>query len=66
MTYKDFIEAIREQADFIEASVKESQVVNLNDEMASDDTVLFMYEDCVGELMDNVTGDHGHTITREA
>jgi len=66
MTYKDFIEAIRDQADFLEATVKESQVINLNDEMATDDTILFAYEDCVGELMDNVTGIHGHTITQEA
>jgi hypothetical protein len=45
--------------------VKESQVINLNDEMAQDDTVLFAYEDIVGEFMDNVTGIYGHTIAQE-
>jgi len=64
MTYKEFIESVREQADIIEAIVKESQVINLSDEMADDDTILFSYEGLVEELIDNVTGLYGHTIVR--
>lgn len=66
MTYREFIEAIREQADFIEQVVKDSQVIELTDEMGEDDTIVMAYEDCVGEFMDNVTGLHGHTIERRA
>ncbi len=66
MTYRNFIRGIREQAQFLENLVKESQVINLGDEMGEDDTILFAYEDGVEEFMDNVTGLHGHTIERRA
>jgi hypothetical protein len=62
MTYKDFIESIREQADYIERFIKDSQIVKLNDELSEDDTILDLYEDCVEELMANATGKYGWHI----
>lgn len=62
MTYREFIRGIRAQADTIEAIVKVSQVINLNDEMGEDDTIVSEYEMEVEEFMDNVTGRHGHVI----
>lgn len=64
MTYKQFIEAIREQANTIEAHVENSQVIKLSDEMEEEDTILFAYEDLVEEFLDNVTGKYGHTVER--
>ena len=66
MTYREFIQGVRDQADFLEQLVKNSQVINMGDEMGEDDTILFAYEDGVEEFMDNVTGLHGHTIERRA
>jgi hypothetical protein len=62
MTYKQFIEDMRDQANNLENLVKESQVINMGDEMAEDDTLLEVYTDGVEELMDNITGVHGHTL----
>jgi len=66
MTYKQFIQAIHEQAEIIQAMVEESQVIDLNEEMAEDDTIIMFYEEGVEEFMDNVTGLHGHVIERRA
>ncbi len=62
MTYREFIRGIREQAQFIENLVKESQVINLGDEMGEADTIIMAYTDGVEEFLDNVTGVHGHTV----
>ena len=62
MTYREFIKAIREQADFLENAVKTSQVITINSEVAEDDTILFAYQGLVEELVDNVTGVYGHTV----
>lgn len=62
MTYRDFIEGIRDQADFIERVVVDSQVIHLDDEMGEDDTIVMAFVDGVEEFMDNVTGVHGHTL----
>lgn len=62
MTYRDFIRGIREQAQFLENLVKESQVINMGDEMGEDDTIVMAYTDGVEEFLDNVTGIHGHTV----
>lgn len=66
MTYKQFIEDVREQAAFLTQLVKDSQVIDLNEEIGEDDTFLDVYQDGVEELLDNVTGIHGHTIRRPA
>jgi hypothetical protein len=58
---------MRDQADFLTQLAKDSQVINLNDEIGEDDTFfLDAYIDGVEELMDNATGDHGHVVTRRA
>jgi len=62
MTYREFINDIRSQADYLEQVVKESQLIKLDDEMALDDTLLFDYEETVEEFIDNITGIHGHVI----
>jgi hypothetical protein len=62
MTYKEFIQGVRDQADFLEQLVKDSQVVNMTDELGEDDTIIMAYEEGVEEFMDNVTGVHGHII----
>ncbi len=62
MTYREFIRGIREQAQFLENIVKESQVINLGDEMGEDDTIVMAYVDGVEEFLDNVTGEYGHTV----
>ena len=49
MTYKQFIQGVRDQADFLEQSVKDSQVINLRDEMGEDDTIIMTYESMVEE-----------------
>jgi len=64
MTYKQFIEDMRDQAAFLEQLVKDSQVIDLHEEVASDDTFLDVYSDGVEELLDNATGVHGHYIDR--
>jgi hypothetical protein len=61
MTYKQFIEDMRDQADFLEQLVKDSQVIDLKNEIGEDDTFLDVYKDGVEELIDNATGVHGHT-----
>lgn len=66
MTYKEFIQGVRDQADFLEQLVKDSQIIELNDELGEDDTILLAYEEGVEEFMDNVTGRHGHVITWRA
>jgi hypothetical protein len=66
MTYKEFVEDMRDQADFLEQLAKDSQVIELRDEIGEDDTFLDVYKDGVEELMDNATGDHGHVVTRRA
>lgn len=62
MTYKEFIQGVRDQADFLEQLVIDSQIIALRDEMAEDDTIVMAYEEGVEEFMDNVTGVHGHII----
>ena len=62
MTYRQFIKAVRNDVDFLERMVRDSQVINFNDEMGEDDTFLDVYRDGVKELMDNATGVHGHTV----
>lgn len=64
MTYKEFIEDMREQADILKQLVKHSQMINLNDEIGEDDTFLDVYKDGVEELMDNATGEHGHSVEK--
>jgi len=64
MTYKEFIEGIRDGADCLEHAVRTSQVINLDDEMGEDDTIVFAYEQDVCEFLDNITGVHGHKVTR--
>jgi hypothetical protein len=66
MTYKQFIQGVRDQADFLEQLVKDSQVINMNEELGKDDAIIMAFEDGVEEFMDNVTGLHGHTIGRRA
>ena len=66
MTYKQFIEDMRDQADFLEQLAKDSQVIDLKDEIGEDDTFLDVYKDGVEELIDNATGVHGHTVERRA
>jgi hypothetical protein len=66
MTYKQFIDDMHDQADILAQFVKNSQVINLHDEIGEDDTFLDAYQDGVEELMDNATGIHGHTIRRPA
>jgi len=66
MTYKEFIQGVRDQADFLEQLVKDSQIINMNDELGEDDTIIMAFEDGVEEFMDNVTGLHGHVIERRA
>jgi hypothetical protein len=66
MTYKQFIKAIHEQAEILQAMVEESQVISMRCEMAEDDTMIMAYEEAVEEFMDNVTGLHGHVIERRA
>ena len=66
MTYKQFIQGVRDQADFLEQLVKDSQIINMNEELGEDDTIIMAFEDGVEEFMDNVTGLHGHTIERRA
>jgi hypothetical protein len=63
LTYAEFIQDIRNQANHLEEIVKTSQVISLSDNLASDDTLLFDYEELVEELLDNATGVHGHVIT---
>lgn len=62
MTYKQFIKDMREQADLLEALVKDSQLISMRDEIAEDDSFLDAYASAVEELVDNATGLHGHTI----
>ena len=62
MTYKQFIEDMRDQADFLEQLAKDSQVIELRDEIGEDDTFLDVYKDGVEELLDNATGVHRHTV----
>ncbi len=66
MTYKEFIQGVRDQADFLEQLVKDSQIVNMNDELGEDDTIIMAFEEGVEEFMDNVTGLYGHRIERRA
>lgn len=62
MTYKEFIQGIRDQADFLERVIEDSQIVELRDEMGEDDTIIMAYEYGVEEFMDNVTGKYGHKL----
>lgn len=62
MTYREFINDIRDQANYLERSVIDSQLVRLDDEMGEDDTIVMAYIDEVEQFMDNVTGVHGHTL----
>lgn len=62
MTYKQFIEDMRDQADFLTQLVKDSQVIDLNEEIGEDDTFLDVYKDGVEELLDNATGRHNHHV----
>ena len=62
MTYKQFIEDMREQADILEKMVNRSQVITQRDQIVEEDTFLNAYIDGVEELMDNATGVHGHTV----
>lgn len=66
MTYKEFIADMRDQAAFLEQLAKDSQVIDLNDEIGEDDTFVDCYKDGVEELLDNATGEHGHTVERRA
>lgn len=63
MTYRQFISDLIFQASVLEHFVKDSQVINLNDEIGEDDTFLDVYRDGVEELMDNVISVHGHVVT---
>jgi hypothetical protein len=61
MTYKDFVDSLRDLANEIENSARNSQVIDFEaDHVAEDDTILFHFEDSLGELYDNLTGKHGH------
>lgn len=62
MTYKEFIDGIRAQADFLEQLVKDSQVIELRDELGEDDTIIMAYTEGVEEFLDNVTGVYGHKV----
>jgi len=66
MTYKEFIEAIRDIADHLEHQVKHSQVINFQDEISGDDdTLVWDFEMEVEELFDNATGVYGHSVVMD-
>ena len=57
-TYKQFIEGIRDIADYLEETVNDSQIVDINDPVApeDEDTIFDHYRNLYDELMSNVTG----------
>lgn len=57
-TYRDFIEGIRDIADYLEEKVKDSQIVTLDTEVApeEEDLIFMDYQFLFDELMSNITG----------
>jgi len=57
-TYRDFIEGIRDIADYLEEKVNDSQIVTLDTEVApeEEDLIFMDYQFLFDELMSNITG----------
>jgi hypothetical protein len=59
-TYRDFIEGIRDIADYLEEKIKDSQIITLDTEVEDEheDLVLIDFSDLIDELLSNITGVH--------
>lgn len=66
MTYRQLIKMMRNDADFLERSIRDSQVINFATEISGvDDTIVMKYMEMVEENMANITGHHGWVVIED-